>query len=192
MSLIAGAARMIRRALRRPTRAPTVRRHNAVFKVEQASELGSAAVRLCRLGRTRFQQTLRRLRELYDLATPALYLQVATGGQPCRIVLVPWDRRQVSFSGRGWHVLAGAEATAGTEAFILPKGLRVPMLYSHAPDHPLFAVSLEQPGEREIRGYFPQYVTHVTIVADGLEVVEACPLSHEHGARVFRVGGRAA
>ena len=191
MSLITTIALRIR-AFARRFRPPRTLSHNAVLRVEQASELGGVAVQLARLGRTRFQDTLRRLRELYELSTPALYLQLVTTGQPCRIVLVPWDRGQVSFSGRGWHVLAGADATMGGGALAAPAPLRMPMLYSHAPDHALFAVSIEQPGQSEIRGYFPRYVTHVTIVADGREVAEVCRLSHEHGARVFRVNGRAA
>jgi hypothetical protein len=192
MSLITTIARWIRGVARR-YRSPRTLSHNLVLRVEQASELGGVALQLARLGRTRFQDTLRRLRELYELSTPALYLQLVTTGQPCRVVLVPWDRGQVSFSGRGWYVLAGADATiAGTDGEAAAAALRMPMLYSHAPDHALFAVSIEQPGESEIRGYFPRYVTHVTIVADGREVAEASRLLHEQGARVFRVNGRAA
>lgn len=191
MSLITTIALRIMAVARRLRSRPTLT-HNAVLRVEQASELGGVAVQLARLGRTRFQDTLRRLRELYELSTPALYLQLVTTGQPCRIVLVPWDRGQVSFSGRGWHVLAGADAASGGGALAASATLRMPMLYSHAPDHALFAVSIEQPGQSEIRGYFPRYVTHVTIVADGREVAEVCQLSHEQGARVFRVNGRAA
>jgi hypothetical protein len=169
-----------------------VKPHASITTVQMAADLPAEASRLGRLGEAGFRETLRGMRELYELSTPALYLHIVTGGQPCRVVLVPWDRRQVSFSGPGWHLLAGVEAPSGVEAFIVPRGLRTPLLYSNAPDHPVFVVALRVPGQHEFRGYIPPYVTHVTIVADGREVVSTQRLAHDAGARVFQVDGRAA
>lgn len=193
MELLTHLARRARRLAARVMQPSAPRPHGNIFKASEAVELGGVAATLAKLGGTGYQSTFRRLRELYDLATPSIYLQVATAGQPCRIVLVPWERGQIAFSGRGFHLMAGAEATSGLEAFLLPREVRTPALYSTAPDHPLFAVALSQPGIREFRGYFPPYVTHLTIVADGREIVLNCPLAHDQGACVFRVhGGRAA
>ena len=194
MSIVARVmSRLSRGRIRLSVKPPAVRAHSSIITVEEANELGFAAAHLSRYGRTRFRQALQRLRDLYDLATPSLYINVVTAGEACRIELVPWDRRQVSFSGNGWHLLAGAEATTGIEAFMQSKRPRRPPLYSSAPDHPLFVVTVDQPGLSEFRGYFPPYVTHLTIVADGKEVVDACRLAHDEGVRVFRVaGGRAA
>jgi hypothetical protein len=192
MAILEKIGRSIRGIVRAGAHTVRRRQHSSIDRVEEASDLGAAAARLSRHGRAGFHETLRRLRELFELATPALYLQVETGGEPCRIVLVPWDRRQVAFSGRGFHLLGGAEAEAGKGAFLVPKGLRIPPLNGNAPDHPVFLVALEQPGQHEYRGYIPPYVTHVTIIADGNEVTTACRLAHDQGARVFRVKGRAA
>jgi hypothetical protein len=186
-------SRLSRGRIRLSAKPPSVRAHSSIITVEEANELGLAAAHLSRHGGTRFRHALQRLRDLYDLATPALYINVVTAGEGCRIVLVPWERRQVSFSGNGWHLLAGAEAVTGIEAFMQAKRPRRPRLYSSAPDHPLFVVTVDQPGQTEFRGYFPPYLTHLTIVADGNEVVDACRLVHDDGVRVFKVsGGRAA
>lgn len=167
------------------------REHQSIITVKQAVDLGAVAAQLSWFGRTRSIATLRRLRDLYELATPAIYLQVTARGEPCRIVLVPWERQPVSVSGRGWHLVAGAEAMSGLDASSVRNGLsrlpRFSWLFGCAPDHPLFAVSIAQPGQREFHCHFPPNVTHVTIVADGELVVSACQLSHET-ARVFRVG----
>lgn len=192
MELLTHLARRVRRLAVRALQPSAPRPHGCIYKARTANELGSVAAALAKLGHTGFQPTVRRLRELYELATPAIYLQLCTGGEPCRIILVPWDHGQVAFRGRGFHLMAGAEATSGMEAFLLPRELRTHTLYSAAPDHPLFAIALGQTGAREFRGFFPPYVTHVTIVADGREVVVNCALAHDQGARVFRVQGRAA
>lgn len=163
------------------------RAHHRVITVKQAVELGAASAQLSRLGRTSFRSTLRRMRDLYALATPAIYLQVRTMGEPCRIVLEPWDRPPISFSGRGWHLVAGAEATGRLDSFFLPRHLQKRLFTSKAPDHALFAVAIAQPGQRNLHCHFPPSVTHVTIVADGEVVVDTCRLSRD-GARVFRVG----
>lgn len=170
-----------------PSRVFGSREHHRVVTVKQAIELGAASAQLSRLGRTSFRATLRRMRDLYDRATPAIYLQIRTMGEPCRIVLEPWDRPPVSFSGRGWHLVAGADALSSLDSLLLPKRLQARLFTSQAPDHALFAVAIAHPGQRNLHCHFPPHVTHVTIVADGEVVVDTCRLSRD-SARVFRVG----
>lgn len=187
MKLMANIQRWLHRIASGPSRVLGSREHQRVITVHKAVELGAVSAQLSRLGRTSFRATLRRIRDLYEQATPAIYLQIRTMGEPCRIVLEPWDRPPVSFSGRGWHLVAGAEATGGVDSLLMPKRLQARLFTSKAPDHALFAVAVAHPGQRSLHCHFPPSVTHVTIVADGEVVVDTCRLSHD-GARVFRVG----
>ena len=164
----------------------------AIYTVREDADLGTTAGALSRRGAGGTTAVYRQLSELRALGSPALFVHVVTDSRPCRLVLERWDRRHVAFSGSGWTLMAGAHADAARPAFVVPEPLRRHRLYESAPARPVFAVSMRHAGETELRGFFPPYVTHITIVGGGQTVVTAQRLLHEQGKHVFHLGGRAA
>jgi hypothetical protein len=125
------------------------------------------------------------IRELVALNTPALFLNVVQRGGPLRVVLKPWDGRTVRFRGRNYMIDAGAGATEGVEAFTRTPLAHVTALYPTSPDHPLYVVSIEHQGSLVHTGEFPSYLTHLTLVMNGVVTVRCERLLHERGTQVF-------
>jgi hypothetical protein len=125
------------------------------------------------------------IRELVEMNTPALLLNVVQRSGPVRVVLKPWEGRTVRFRGRNYYVDIGSESSEGIEAFTHAPFAHTTVLYPTAPDHPLYVISIEQQGAVEYAGHFPPYLTHVTVIANGLVTARAERLLHERGVRVW-------
>jgi hypothetical protein len=125
------------------------------------------------------------IRELVALNTPALFLNIVQRGGPLRVVLKPWDGRSVRFRGRNYMVDAGSGATDGVEALSRTPAVHTTALYPTSPDHPLYVVSIEHQGSLVHTGEFPSYLTHLTLVMNGVVTARCERLLHERGVQVF-------
>jgi hypothetical protein len=125
------------------------------------------------------------LRKLVELNTPALLLNIVQPSGPVHVCISPWEGRSIRFRGRGYLVDAGSEAPEGMEAFTASPWSHVTALYPTVPDHPVYVMSIEHQKERAHAGAVPPYLTHVTILVNGLAIVAAERLLHERGAQVW-------
>ena len=128
------------------------------------------------------------MRELAQLNTPALFLNVVQRMGPIRVVLDPWEGRSVRFRGASYFVDVGAEAPEGVEAFVRTPLAHVTTLYPTAPDHPLYVVSIENQGALVYTGQFPSYLTHITLAVNGVVIARSERLLYERGTKVYWSG----
>ena len=125
------------------------------------------------------------IRELVELNTPALFLNIVQPGVAVHVVLRPAALRTIRFRGRRFLLDAGAEAPGGTEAFALAPLSHVTQLFPVTPDHPVYIMSIEHQGDAVYTGDVPAYLTHVTIAVNGRIVAHAERLLRERGPQVF-------
>jgi hypothetical protein len=154
------------------------------MEARSEAEILGAARRLApaRVGSGYYEHHLRRLAELN---TPALLLNIVEPSARVHVLLRPWEGRSVRFRGRGYFLDAGSEAPEGMEAFTTSPGSHVTVLYPTVPDHPVYVMSIEHQKERVYAGDVPQYLTHVTIMVNGIAIAVAASLLHERGPQVW-------
>jgi hypothetical protein len=126
------------------------------------------------------------LRDLVALNTPALFLNIIDSASPVHVVLQSWDGRGIRLRGRNYLLETGSQAPEGIEAFTTAPFSHTSMLYPTAPDHPLYVISIERQEERVYRGEIPSYLTHASIMVNGVLVARCERLLHERGAHVWR------
>ena len=179
-----GVVTTVRRLLRRARPKHRVPRCLSV-EVRSEDEVRKAASELAGPAHVEPAALEALIRELVALNTPALFLNVVQRGGPVRVVLKPSEGRSVRFRGRNYVVDAGAGATEGVEALTRAPGAHATALYPTSPDHPLYVVSIEHQGSLVITGEFPSFITHLTIVMNGVVTARCERLLHERGVQVF-------
>jgi len=180
MRVLQSLRRLLRRA--RPThRVPRC----LSMDVRSEQEVRNAAHELAAAARMEPTALESLIRELVALNTPALFLNVAQRGGPLRVVLKPWDGRTIRFRGRNYVVDAGAGTMGGVGAFTKTPPAHATSLYATSPDHPLHIVSIEHQGALVHTGEFPAYLTHLTLVMNGVVTARCERLLHERGTQVF-------
>jgi hypothetical protein len=125
------------------------------------------------------------IRELAELNTPALLLHIREEVPRVHVMLRPWDRASMRFRGREYLVDVGSESVEGVEAFLATPHAHTTALYPSAPDHPVHVVSIEHHGEKTFLGDVPPWLTHVTIMVNGVVRAWAEPVLHERGLHVW-------
>lgn len=137
-----------------------------VTEIEDAQAIETVARDLARSGESA-QPAARRLRRLFHLPGAGLYLQFNRSRGPYNIVLEPWDSSKVALP-MGRAILSSGRHSAAPEGSFVA----------------VFWVNDDQQQAYTLR--IPPYLTHVTIVANGREVVLARPV--EHGGGPITVG----
>lgn len=125
------------------------------------------------------------LRDLVALNTPALFLNIRHEVPRMNVMLRPWDGRSIRFRGPSFMVDAGSEAPEGVEAFAIAPFSHVTALYPTTPDHPVYVISIEYQDQSLITGEVPAYLTHVTILVNGVLLAHRERLLHERGPQVW-------
>lgn len=181
--IVRAALRVLRRGRRQRTAAAAACCRS--LTVRSDSDIRTAAFNMARPARQDASAAQELLRELVELNTPALYLNIVQTPRPARVVLVPWEGRTLRFRGRSYLVEAGSEAPEGIAAFVDVPSARVMTLYPTAPDHPVYAISIENQDEREIGGAIPAHITHVTILVNGRVIARGERLLRERGPQIW-------
>lgn len=125
------------------------------------------------------------LRELVELNSPALFLNIRQKRGPTHVVLEPWGGASTRFQGSSFLLEAGSAAPEGVEAFALAPFSHVTQLFPTAPDHPVYVMSIEHPAQHVITGLVPSYLTHVSILVNGSLVAHCERLLHERGPHIW-------
>jgi hypothetical protein len=125
------------------------------------------------------------LRELVEMNTPALLLNIVESSRPVNVVLRPRAGSSISFRGSSYLVRAGPAARAGCDAPPTTLPAHSMTLCRALPDHPVHLVSVEHHGEAVFTGDAPPWLTHFTLVVNGVVVTRAEPLVHERGPQVW-------
>jgi hypothetical protein len=180
--MVVGLLQQVQRRVRRPQqRVSRCARHD----VRSEYDIRTVAFQLGRRAGMEPAAVQSLLRELVELNTPALYLNVIQHTAGLRVMLQPWDGRSTRFRGDTYFVDAGAESVEGIEAFAHTPFAHVTTLYPTAPDHPVYAISIENQGDATIAGKVPAYLTHVTIVVNGRVITRCERLLHERGPQIW-------
>lgn len=153
------------------------------MQARSEQEVRTAAIRLAGDGPAGHIEPL--IRELVELNTPALFLNIVDPGVRVSVMLRPSALRSIRFRGRSWFLDAGSDAPEGIEAFMNAPFSHVTTLYPTAPDHPVYVMSIEHQGERVYTGDAPEWLTHVTIVVNGRVIARAERLLRERGMQVW-------
>lgn len=125
------------------------------------------------------------IRELVELNTPALFLNIVQPGVHVHVVLRPAPTRSIRFRGRRFFLDAGSAAPEGIEAFMHAPLAHVTELYPVTPDHPVFVMGIEHQGDTVYTGDVPSWLTHVTIMVNGRVVARGERLLRERGPQVW-------
>jgi hypothetical protein len=91
----------------------------------------------------------------------------------------------VQFRGRNYVVDVGAGPANAVEEFERTPAAHVTSLYPASPDHLLYVVSIEHQGTLVHTGEFPAYLTHLTLLMNGVVTARCERLLHERGTQVF-------
>jgi len=175
---------VLRRVLRRVAPVRVTKEVPRCVSVEARSEQ-DVAIAVLRTGADAPVLTGLLIRQLVELNTPALYLNIVQPDARVHVVLRPAKGRSIRFRGRRWFLDAGSEAPEGVEAFTSSPMAHVTQLYPVTPDHPVYVMSIEHQGDTVYTGDVPSYLTHVTIVVNGHVVARAERVLHERGPQVY-------
>jgi hypothetical protein len=179
-------AQALRRVLRAP-RAPRLRQRSAqgyLNLIRTDGEAARAAILLARYGRRNSSLVRALLRDLWELDTTALYVQIDGAPRRAELVVTRSSRHHVVATGQKFRVEIQTHEPAPNGAYRIAREYRQPGFYEQPPAERVLVTARIRAGAGTVHLlHVPECVSHVTVVINDRILASAVSISDHREIR---------